>query len=287
MNQKKKVGPAILYLPHGFASAGWAVALPIMFSTTAMFLYSSRCLLDSWKGENEKAELALRQPEAEEENSGILILDGLNQTEPLLQNGDEYQEEADTTTVTTLAAASQKKRRSIRRAVRQMRLKRHMLSYPELAYRALGPTGETIVKTGIAMMQSGVCLTYLIFVPQNLHYSFLQLFGWDISAEDCLIFMVLVQIPLSWIRDIRRLTPTNLLANCFILYGLITCLGFALKAATTPDAADEADHVGPAEELWHHFKSLKPFAKNWFLFIGTAVSEQKDDAGFVLYQDDL
>ena len=153
------------------------MALPIMFSTTAMFLYSSRCLLDSWKGENEKAELALQQPEAEEEkNCGILILDGLNQTEPLLQGGDEYQEEVETTTVTTLATASQKKRRSIRRVVRQMRLKRHMLSYPELAYRALGPTGETIVKTGIAMMQSGVCLTYLIFVPQNLHFclEFLQ-----------------------------------------------------------------------------------------------------------------
>lgn len=31
--------------------------------------------------------------------------------------------------------------------------KRIILSYPELAYRALGTTGETIVKFGIALMQ--------------------------------------------------------------------------------------------------------------------------------------
>jgi hypothetical protein len=43
--------PAILYLPRGFATAGFlAVALPILLVTTRLFLYSSTCLLhQAWK----------------------------------------------------------------------------------------------------------------------------------------------------------------------------------------------------------------------------------------------
>ena len=104
---KGMVGPAILYLPHAFGNAGWLVALPTMMLTTCMFLYSSRCLLDSWNLESEKAISGER---------------------------------------TSLLAGSKPKKGRI------------MLSYPELAYRALGTQGETIVKLGIALMQSGVCL---------------------------------------------------------------------------------------------------------------------------------
>jgi len=62
-----------------------------------------------------------------------------------------------------------------------LRRSRILLSYPELAHRAWGPTGESLVKTSIALMQSGICLTYLIFVPQNFHTSILVLTGLDIS----------------------------------------------------------------------------------------------------------
>lgn len=211
---KGMVGPAILYLPHGFASAGYVVAIPIMALCTALFLYSSSCLLEAWQLENKKM--------------------SLSEASNLMGGGPHGR--------------------------RQM-----MLSYPELAYRALGSHGESIVKTGIALMQSGVCLTYLIFVPQNLHASMKILTGMDISPNIWLIVMVAIQVPLSWIRDIRKLTPTNLLANCLILYGLITCLGFATYEATSDEG------VEPLEGIWDHMKQLEPFAKDWFLFIGTSV----------------
>ncbi|EED92680.1 amino acid/polyamine transporter, partial [Thalassiosira pseudonana CCMP1335] len=180
---KGMVGPAILYLPHGFASAGYLVAVPVLLLSTVLFLSSSE-----------------------------------------------------------------------RRSSKPQRV---MLSYPELAYRSFGSTGETIVKVGISMMQSGVCLTYLIFVPQNLHTSALLLLNWDISTNWCLAAMMAVQIPLSQIRDIRKLTVTNLLANMLILYGLITCLGFALNSMGS---------------MVHRFESLPPFnSSGWFLFMGTSV----------------
>lgn len=107
---KAMVGPAILYLPHGFAATGYLLAIPIMLGATVLYLYSSACLLDSWKLESDST---------------------------TVKSGDSEQ--------TSLMRS--KKRPTI-------------LSYPELAYRALGTTGESMVKTGIALMQSGVCLTY-------------------------------------------------------------------------------------------------------------------------------
>jgi len=210
---KGMVGPAILYLPHGFAGAGYAVAFPVMLIATAMYLYSSRCLLQAWKFESSKNALA-----AITERTGLV--------------------------------------RSTKRVI---------LSYPELAYRALGPRGEALVKTGIALMQSGVCLTYLIFVPHNLHTSLLTLTGIDISPEVLLTVMILVQIPLSWIRDIRKLTLTNFLANILILYGLLLCLGFSFS-----DAASTAG-MGRVQSIYSRFTNLEAFRSQWFLFIGTSV----------------
>jgi hypothetical protein len=42
-----------------------------------------------------------------------------------------------------------------------------LLTYPDLARRAF-VSGSAVVQPGIALMQLGVCLTYLIFVPQKL-----------------------------------------------------------------------------------------------------------------------
>eukprot|EP00536_Pseudo-nitzschia_multiseries_P011258 jgi/Psemu1/320041/estExt_fgenesh1_pm.C_3740001 len=208
---KGMVGPAILYLPHGFAKAGWLFAIPCLILSTFLFLRSSACLLDAWKLESARS------------------------------NGPDN--------------------------LMRKTTKRTVLSYPELAHRALGTTGETFVKIGIAFMQSGVCLTYLIFVPQNLKTVAFILFGYDIDASYFIIVMLMIEIPMSWIRDIRKLTITNLLANSLILYGLITCLAFALSTAI-----DSNDGLGPIAEIAFRFSKLDRFnSEGWFLFIGTSV----------------
>lgn len=212
---KGMIGPAILYLPHAFAAAGYAVAIPLMILSTAMFLWSSQCLLESWRIENDRLS----------------------------------------------------RRSSSRR-------KRVHLSYPELAYRAFGPKGEKLVQIGISMMQSGVCITYLIFVPQNLHTSALLLFDWDISTNWCLLFMMAVQIPLSWIRDIRKFKTTNLLGNVLIFYGWIACLGFALDAMVNFDDGSSSNVSDEpfVDRVSQRFGEMKPFnPSGWFLFIGTSV----------------
>jgi len=113
---KAMVGPAILYLPHGFVGAGYAVAAPIMLTATALYLHSSKCLLETWKHFQN------------EQNHELVPLEE--------QDG------------TVLSLSSPSKQTTS-----------HSLSYPDLAHRAFGPRGETAVKVGIALMQSGVCLT--------------------------------------------------------------------------------------------------------------------------------
>jgi proton-coupled amino acid transporter len=139
-----------------------------------------------------------------------------------------------------------------------------LLTYPELARRAFGGA-SVLVQLGVALMQFGVCLTYLIFVPQNLYEATRELFGWEVDKTVFLISMVLVEIPLSWIRDIRKLTPYNVLATFLTAYGLISCLVIAFwEIGKDPDSTyfDRVAALPPAKY------------ETWFLFIGTAVSER-------------
>mmetsp|Transcript_8954 Transcript_8954/g.19329 ORF Transcript_8954/g.19329 Transcript_8954/m.19329 type:complete len:516 (-) Transcript_8954:173-1720(-) len=233
---KGMVGPAILYLPHGFAQAGYLVAIPVLVLCTALFLWSSGCLLQSWRAESDRSNRRMERRRLSKKTGGNNHPSGHTQ--------------------------------------------RIMLSYPELAYRAFGSKGEKLVQVGISLMQSGVCLTYLIFVPQNLRVSAFTLLGWDISTTWTLALMVAVQIPLSWIRDIRKLTVTNLLANVLILYGLITCLGFAVGNLEKNDddggamtaIANSTSSTSLLQEAIHRTQSLPAFnPSGWFLFLGTSV----------------
>ncbi len=96
----------------------------------------------------------------------------------------------------------------------------------------------------------------------------------DILTTNFLILMTLVQIPLSWIREIRHLTLTNALANSLIMYGLILCLAFSFQEAIVPALGEEGgDERGAAAELLYKFFHLPAFNnQGWFLFIGTSVS---------------
>ncbi|KAL7545217.1 hypothetical protein ACHAWF_008570 [Thalassiosira exigua] len=215
---KGMVGPAILYLPHAFAKAGYLVAVPILALASALYLWSSRCLLECWRVESDRAN---------DRRGG--------------ENG-----------------------------------RRIVLSYPELARRAYGPRGEKLVMTGISLMQSGVCLTYLIFVPQNLSASASSLLGREVSADRALLSMVAMQIPLSWIRDIRSLAPTNLLASVLIAYGLVACLGFAAAemggGGIVVEGTEAAAPESLALEVLRRARSLPAFVPSgWFLFLGTSV----------------
>lgn len=234
---KGTVGPAILYLPRGFQLSGWAVAIPAMIIATASYLYSAYRLLQCWRVEKQKVERL-------DELRSLLEPTRTSST-PLQNATSEFgsipaaPEEAANTSPATL------------------------LTYPELARRAFG-AGSVVVQFGIAAMQFGVCLTYLIFVPQNLVESVRALWGWEVDKIVFLVAMVVIEIPLSWIRDIRKLTPTNILATFLIAYGLLSCLMIAWSM-TLQD---------PDSNLVERIRQLPATNDTWYLFIGTSVRSQ-------------
>jgi proton-coupled amino acid transporter len=94
------------------------------------------------------------------------------------------------------------------------------------------------------------------------------LFGWNIPKVYLLLAVIIVEIPLSWIRDIRKLTPTNMLATILIAYGLCFVLFLAVieGTATTTSADGTESQLVFIENL----QSLPAITDAWFMFIGTS-----------------
>ena len=171
------------------------------------------------------------------------------------------------------------------------------VTYPQLAKMAYGNVGEIAVRTGICLMQLGICLTYFIFVPHNLTASVYSLSRGAVRLPMWLglCVMVWLEIPLCWIRDIRKLVHTNVAANALIFFGLVSSLYLALFVAptTTPSSVallsesnndyddgnnnvtlelspPQASKVVPVDTTRAR---LAPWNDHWYLFIGTSVSK--------------
>ena len=250
---KGTVGPAILYLPKGFQQAGWACAIPALIIATFAYVYSAHRLLQCFKVEDARQQfLAQRMGEVQK------ILERHDS-----MNGKECkyheigaQKDGDKNPASNEQASPSE---DDRRAETLSAFKPKLLTYPELARRAFG-SFSFLIEFGIVAMQFGVCLTYLIFVPANLYASCQALFGVVIPKSYFLVGMVLIEIPCSCIQDIRRLTPFNVLATIFIVYGLGSCLLISFAYS----------YAQKEETLFESVVSLPPIQPAWFMFIGTA-----------------
>jgi solute carrier family 36 (proton-coupled amino acid transporter) len=157
-----------------------------------------------------------------------------------------------------------------------------LLTYPELARRSLGPYAK-LVDFGIAAMQYGVCLSYLIFVPQNLQQCMYYYYSaYSVPRPIFLLAMVLVELPLAWLTDLRQLASTNVVATLLTAWGLCAVLVMAGMAAVQPNhdiaaAAADAAAVSSASlsssSSWAmvtNLQSAPAITDAWFLFIGTS-----------------
>jgi proton-coupled amino acid transporter len=210
--------------------SGYVIAVLSMILATFMFIYSAHRLLECWKVESDRNHRMAARMEEEEGRVRTLL-------ERSTDDNDDNNEQAEPFTPA-------------------------LLTYPELASRAFGPSAF-IVELGIALMQFGVCLTYLIFVPQNLQECVRTVTGHEISRLAFLVAMLLVEIPLGWIADIRKLTPTNVMATILIAYGLLSVLGLAFA---TGFSTNEEGRLVLAQNL----AALPAWTDAWFLFVGTS-----------------
>jgi solute carrier family 36 (proton-coupled amino acid transporter) len=261
----------------GFQQSGWAVAIPCMLLATSMFIYNADRLLECWKIQSEqnhaiaaRVAFAGRALEAAAVTQRRKELSQQPQQRSAADDDDENEND------------EKKNRESQRNCFTPA-----LLTYPELARRSLGPYAK-LVDFGIAAMQYGVCLSYLIFVPQNLQQcTYYYYSAYSVPRPIFLLAMVLVELPLAWLTDLRQLASTNVVATLLTAWGLCAVLVMAGMAAVQPDnnigAAAAADvaasssssslSLSSSSSSWAmvtNLQSAPAITDAWFLFIGTS-----------------
>ncbi|CAJ1928216.1 unnamed protein product [Cylindrotheca closterium] len=340
---KAMVGPAILYLPHSFADAGYAFAIIALWVCTALYLFTANRLLTTWKYVVQSQPGRRKQPEAvspssssggdsqqqqqqQQQEDGYNSYMEFEMTNLTAKGGVGQTSPTNTAAVAVASSSSQHhptitKRRNTNKQLsaadsvcsensssndKEVTIydvesspatdKTTSISYSKLARMAYGDLGESIVRTGITLMQLGVCLTYFIFVPHNLSTSIHKMTKLEIPFWICLVGMVVIEIPLSSIRNVSKLVTTNVIATCLIGFGLAACLFLATEYYTAEysmvqGAADAvnsynnnnnnngegAENENYDDDMWEQeytvpaIRHLSPWNDHWYLFIGTSV----------------
>ncbi|KAK6455561.1 vacuolar amino acid transporter 4 [Scheffersomyces xylosifermentans] len=100
-------------------------------------------------------------------------------------------------------------------------------SFAELGLKLYGNWLQRLILFSIVISQIGFVAAYIVFTSENLRAFLSTVTGYDTSEFDIvwfIIFQVIVLVPLSLVRDITKLSLSAVLANLFILVGLVTIL---------------------------------------------------------------
>lgn len=130
-------------------------------------------------------------------------------------------------------------------------------SFGDIGGKLYGPVMRKAILTSITVSQLGFVAAYIIFIAENL-----RAFALAVSADKShvtvtqLIFLqLLFFLPMSLYRDLSKLAFTALVADAFILVGLVYIFGTEISIISTQGVADIV-HWNP---------------KSYPLLIGTAV----------------
>lgn len=139
----------------------------------------------------------------------------------------------------------------------QCRMKTGVSSFGDIGGALYGPKMRSLILFSIVISQIGFAAAYIVFTSENLQAFILSVTkGETLVRIETLIFLqLIVFLPLSMIRDIAKLSGTALIADLFILLGLVYLYYWSGLVVLTEGIAD-----------------VKMFNPNsWSLFLGTAI----------------
>lgn len=115
-----------------------------------------------------------------------------------------------------------------------------------------------IILTSIVLSQLGFVSAYIVFTSENLQAFILAVSKCKdfIDIKYMILMQLIIFLPLSLIRDISKLGFTALIADVFILLGLIYLYFFDIKTIVENKGVSDIEAFNPA---------------SWTLFIGTAI----------------
>lgn len=136
-----------------------------------------------------------------------------------------------------------------------VRVKTQVDSFGDIGKLYFGEKMRILILTSIVMAQIGFAAAYIVFVAQNLKSVAIALLGKDVTISFLIFSQLVIFIPLSLTRKIAKLSGTALVADFFILLGIIYIY-----------------YNCSFEIVENGFKQVELFNPNsWTLFIGTAV----------------
>ncbi|SCU86754.1 LAME_0D07536g1_1 [Lachancea meyersii CBS 8951] len=135
--------------------------------------------------------------------------------------------------------------------------KQKVSGYGDLGRSAYGPSMEVAILGSIVLSQIGFVAAYAVFTASNLQAFFANVFHWEYSMSFWLLAQLALYVPLSLTRNIARLSGTALLADFFILLGMMYVYYYSGQLVAKNGVASD---------------TMLVFNKdNWTLFIGTAI----------------
>ncbi|KAI5968679.1 AVT4 [Candida margitis] len=145
------------------------------------------------------------------------------------------------------------------------KLSTRVSGFAEIGYKLYGPWLQRLILSSIVISQVGFVAAYIVFTAENLRAFVNNVSSGRGGKEELDIVwfiagQVVLIIPMSLIRDITKLSVSALLANLFILTGLITIIYYIGYEWVVLNCGQ----FGPSVEY--------VFNKSQFsLFIGTAI----------------
>ncbi|KAF2100128.1 hypothetical protein NA57DRAFT_38366 [Rhizodiscina lignyota] len=135
------------------------------------------------------------------------------------------------------------------RLLLQCRSKFGHSGYGELGEAIVGPRLRSLILASITLSQLGFVCTGIIFTAENI-FSFLDAVTHDqrmpLGPEALIALQLVVLIPLSLIRNISKLGPAALLADVFILIGLVYIWYYDIFSLATRGMAPSVTLFNPA-----------------------------------------
>ena len=117
---------------------------------------------------------------------------------------------------------------------------------------------RVLILSSVALSQIGFVSAYIVFTSANMQAFFLAISDcrWSVDIQIIIFVQLIIFLPLSLIRDIGKLGITALIADFFILLGLLYLYYYDILTLARN----------------HGIADTTPFnAQDWTLFIGTAI----------------
>ena len=131
-------------------------------------------------------------------------------------------------------------------------------SFGDIGGLVYGKSARNLILASIVLSQVGFVSAYIVFTSENLQAFVLAVSrckSW-LDIKSFILMQLVIFLPLSLIRDITKLGGTALVADFFILLGLLYLYYYDIRTLVT--------NHGVADIKWFN-------SNDWTLFIGTAV----------------